>query len=156
MNGSRLSAALAALVVGATACGAPPVRASPPSTPSGPEAEACRRLVAALPSGIGKGLRRRQVEPPNELVAAWGRPAVVLYCGTGLPSAYRPGGQLVDVNDIGWFPEQRPADVVYTTTERSPRVSLVVPLKQASSFEILADLAGPVAQYSRGPDLIPK
>jgi hypothetical protein len=121
--------------------------------PEAQDVSDCTALTAALPKKIGDKLEKRTVEPKSPLLAAWGKPAVVLRCGVGIPSTYRPGTDLTIVNNIGWFSDTRTDDVVYTTITREPRVSLAVPKVQKSSFEILVDLAGVIGAHTTGPDL---
>jgi hypothetical protein len=113
----------------------------------------CTALTAALPKKIGDKLEKRTVEPKSPLLAAWGKPAVVLRCGVGIPSTYRPGTDLTVVNNVGWFEDDRADDVVYTTITREPRVALALPRSQTSSFEILVDLAGVIGAHTTGPNL---
>jgi hypothetical protein len=122
-------------------------------TPEARDVSDCSALTAALPKTIGDKLQKRTVEPTSPLLAAWGKPAVVLRCGVGVPSTYRPGTDLTIVNNIGWFSDARTDDVVYTTITRQPRVSLAIPKAQESSFEVLVDLAGTIGAHTTGPDL---
>ena len=96
------------------------------------------------------------MRPNSPLLAAWGKPAVVLRCGVGTPATYRPGTDLTIVNNIGWFGDVRADDVVYTTITREPRVAVAVPKVHQSSFEVLVDLSGPLAKHTQGPDLTPQ
>jgi hypothetical protein len=80
----------------------------------------------------------------------------VLRCGVGVPASYRPGTDLTIVNNIGWYGDERPDDVVYTTITRQPRVALAVPRSHASSFEILVDLSAAIGRHTSGPDLTPQ
>jgi hypothetical protein len=121
--------------------------------PDREDAGTCAALTADLPAKIGNGLKKRSVEPKSPLIAAWGKPAVVLRCGVGIPSTYRPGTDLTIVNNIGWFGDDRPDDVVYTTITRQPRAALAVPKVHGSSFEILVDLSGTLSRHTTGPDL---
>lgn len=94
--------------------------------------------------------------PKSPLTAAWGKPAVVLRCGVGIPATYRPGVDLTVINNIGWFEDDRADEVVYTTITRTPRVALAIPRSHSSSFEILVDLSGAVGAHTTGPDLTPQ
>jgi hypothetical protein len=124
--------------------------------PDGEEARECAQLTADLPSTVGDGLEKREVQPDSPLLAAWGKPAVVLRCGVGTPATYRPGADLTIVNNIGWFGDDRADDVVYTTITREPRVALAVPKVHQSSFEMLVDLSDALAKHTQGPDLTPQ
>jgi uncharacterized protein DUF3515 len=124
--------------------------------PDGQEAQECAQLTADLPSKVGNGLEKRDVKPDSPLLAAWGKPAVVLRCGVGIPATYRPGTDLTIVNNIGWFGDDRSDDVVYTTITREPRVAVAIPKVHRSSFEVLVDLSGALAKHTQGPDLTPQ
>jgi hypothetical protein len=141
---------LAAITAG---CGTPVVQVSDVPQPNAQDASSCAALTAALPKKVGAKLGKRSVEPKSPFTAAWGKPAAVLRCGVGIPTAYRPGVDLTVVNNIGWFEDDRPTDVVYTAITRQPRVALAVPREQTSSFEILVDLAGVIGAHTTGPDL---
>jgi hypothetical protein len=143
------------LVLG-SACGTPKVEVSDVPNPDGEDVQSCTQLHEALPKKIGDGLEQRDVTPKSPLVAAWGKPAVVLRCGVGIPSTYRPGVDLTIINNIGWFEDDRPDDVVYTTITREPRVALAIPRSHTSSFEILVDLSGAIGAHTTGPDLTPQ
>ncbi len=124
--------------------------------PDGQEARECAELTADLPKTIGSDLEKRDVKPDSPLLAAWGKPAVVLRCGVGTPATYRPGTDLTVVNNIGWFGDDRPDDVVYTAITREPRVALAIPKTHGSSFEVLVDLSDALAKHTQGPDLTPQ
>jgi hypothetical protein len=146
-----------ALVLAATSgCGQPVVQVGDVPVPDQEDATACAALADDLPATIGNGLDKRTVEPRSPLLAAWGKPAVVLRCGVGTPATYRPGTDLTIVNNIGWFGDDRPDDVVYTTITREPRVALAVPKVHRSSFEILVDLSTAIGKNTQGPGLTPQ
>jgi hypothetical protein len=140
----------------ATGCGQPVVEVADLPAPDGQEASECAQLTADLPSKVGNGLEKREVRPKSPLLAAWGKPAVVLRCGVGTPATYRPGTDLTIVNNIGWFGDVRADDVIYTTITREPRVAVAVPKVHQSSFEVLVDLSGTLAEHTQGPDLTPQ
>ncbi len=77
----------------------------------------------------------------------------MLRCGVGTPASYRPGVDLTIVDNVGWYGDERPDDIVYTTITRTPRVAVAIPRSQKSSFEILVDLAPSIARHTTGPDL---
>lgn len=121
--------------------------------PDREDLQACTEVTGALPEKVGDGLEKRDVQPESPLIAAWGKPAVVLRCGVGIPATYRTGTDLTIINNIGWFGDDRGADVIYTTITREPRVALAVPKTHESSFEILVDLADAIGEHTTGPDL---
>jgi hypothetical protein len=135
------------------ACGTPPVQVGDVPTPDAEDASACRALAGDLPKTIGDKLQPRVVDPKSPYLAAWGKPAVVLRCGVGIPATYRAGDDLTVVNNIGWFEDDRATDVVYTTITRTPRIALAVPKAHKSSFEILVDLSASIGRHTVGPDL---
>jgi hypothetical protein len=129
------------------------VQVSDLPSPDGAEAKECADLHGDLPKRIGDKLEKREVEPSSPLLAAWGKPAVVLRCGVGTPASYRPGTDLTIVDNVGWYGDERPDDIVYTTITREPRVAVAIPRSQGSSFEILVDLAPSILRHTTGPDL---
>jgi hypothetical protein len=147
---------VAGVVLVLSACGAPTVRVTDVPSPDQEDARDCQALHADLPTTIGNGLHQRTVKPTNPDLAAWGTPAVVLRCGVGVPATYRPGTDLTIVNNIGWYGDERPDDVIYTTITRQPRIAVAIPRTLSSSFEILVDLSAPIARHTQGPDLTPQ
>jgi uncharacterized protein DUF3515 len=137
----------------ASGCGTPVVQVSDVPQPGPADATSCAALTAGLPRQVGDKLEKRTVKPKSPLIAAWGKPAVVLRCGVGVPTTYHPGVDLTVVNNIGWFEDDRQTDVVYTAVSREPRVALALPRSQSSSFEILVDIAADVGAHTQGPDL---
>lgn len=131
----------------AAGCATPKVEVTDIPSPDAQQLQSCTQLHDALPKKVG-GLKERDVTPAGPLVAAWGKPAAVLRCGVGVPSTYRPGVDVSVVNGVGWFEDDRPDDVVYTTVTRRPRVSVAVPRSQSSGFDILVDLSGAVGAHS--------
>jgi hypothetical protein len=141
--------AAAALLLVLAGCGEPVVAVGDVPTPPPADAAACAALTADLPTKVGDSLKKRTVEPKSPLIAAWGKPAVVLRCGVGVPASYHPGVDLQVVDDIGWFGDDRATDVVYTAMTQQPRVAVAVPKSHSSSFDILIDLSGAVGRHTR-------
>ncbi len=104
---------------------------------------ACVALRAALPQQLGNQLQRR-IEPPSELTAAWGDPAIVLRCDVPTPAAYTPTAQLVTVNGIRWFSEQLSNGYAFTTVGRVANVEVTIPRRYAPEVNPLVDLAEPI------------
>jgi Protein of unknown function (DUF3515) len=119
-----------------------------PPVVTGPATEACRRLGAALPGRLD-GLDRRRTKPASPLTAAWGDPPVVLRCGVPRPAALRATSQLVVVNDVDWFPEERDEGYVFTTSGRVANIEVTVPAEHRPEADVLVDLAGPVRSQVR-------
>ena len=139
--------AIAALATGCSSAAA--VRVTPPP---GPDPAACARLADALPDELD-GRNRRDTEPASARTAAWGNPAVVLRCGVPRPPGLTATSEVIEVEDVGWFLDERPRAFVFTTVGRSTHVEVRVPgatpREQATSP--LVDLAGPVAAAVPGP-----
>jgi hypothetical protein len=87
----------------------------------------CARFAAELPDDLGDGLPRRDTEPAGPHVAAYGDPPVVVRCGAPRTTAYRTGDQLITVNGVEWFPEQRPGVVVWSLPKAFVNVEVTIP-----------------------------
>jgi hypothetical protein len=103
----------------------------------------CARLVRALPETVD-GHERRDVEPSDALAAAWGDPAIVLRCGVPTPGAYRPTSLCAEVNNVGWFAQERDEHYRFTTIGRSTNVQVQVPYDYEPAADALVDLAAAV------------
>lgn len=135
-------AALLFLLLVASQCQTPGVVAIRP--PSG-EGSACSDLNLALPEQVN-GQDRRRTTPESDRTDAWGTPAVVLRCGVDRPAGLMAMSEVVEVNGVGWFFEERRNAYVFTTVGRTTyvevRVPLGIPRDQATGP--LVDLARPV------------
>ena len=156
MNSTALAAVLATvgaaaavgavLAVGAlTAPGAVtvPVPATPLSAGEpGPAAlaRACGSLAAALPARLGE-LDRRDTSPASVATAAYGDPAVVLRCGVAAAAGFTLGVEPFGVDEVFWFSDDRGAEVVWTTVDRSIRLEVTIPATIADQGALLVDLA---------------
>src|SRR5206468_1556134 len=78
-----LGGASLALSAGCGIGGIGGVRVAAP-TPTGAIADACGRIVAALPRDLDADLKRRPTRPASPFTRAWGHPAVILRCGVDL------------------------------------------------------------------------
>lgn len=135
-----------ALVVTLVAGCAGPV-AVPVPTPSSPEAlAACTALDANVPSSVLTAVRR-STEPDSPNTAAWGDPPITLQCGVAKPASLIATSALVTIDDVDWYPEQRSAGYVFTTTGRVANVEVAVPDAYAPETGALADL-GPAIRQS--------
>ena len=134
-------ATTALAAVGLVAC-SDTVAVVPPA-PAREVAAVCAALTGALPQQVGSE-SRRSTTPESALTAAWGSPAIVLRCGVGEPTAFRPRSKLVTVNGVDWFAEQRPDGYVFTTWGRTVRVEVSVPKEYAPEVNPLVDLAEPI------------
>jgi Protein of unknown function (DUF3515) len=70
---------------------------------------------------------------------------VSLRCGVAVPSGLGPTSQLIAVNDVDWYVEERTDDVLFATTDRTAVVELSVPRAHTPEPEVLVDLAAPVS-----------
>ncbi|MGQ0844529.1 MAG: DUF3515 family protein [Sporichthyaceae bacterium] len=122
-------------------CGGPGTLAvSAVPSPAPAVAAVCARLVAALPEKVDD-LNRRSVSPPAN-VAAWGTDVVVvLRCGVGQPKALTQTSQLTSVNEVDWFPEERPDALVFTTVGRGANVELTIPRAHDPQIGPVVDVA---------------
>ena len=156
MNGTALAAVLATvgavaatgtvLAVGAlTAPGAVPVTVPAAPTAAGePDpatlSRACGSLAAALPARLGE-LDRRDTSPASPATAAYGDPAVVLRCGVAAAPGFILGVEPFGVDEVFWFADDRGAEVVWTTVDRSVRLEVTIPATIADQGALLVDLA---------------
>ncbi len=116
-------AAAACCSVLAACSGGPAVRVSPPR---GEDPRACSRLQEALPGKVA-GQDRRDTLPTSDRTAAWGDPPVVLRCGVARPSDLRPTSQLLEIDGVEWFLDERRSAFVFTTVHRQAYVEVRVP-----------------------------
>jgi hypothetical protein len=127
-----------------------PVHVTDPPAPSASEAAACRKLAAVLPATIGDGLKSRKVTPSSPYLHAWGSPGVVLRCGVGYPPNFNATSLTGTVDGIFWFPTQAADVVIYTTVQRTPRVSVAVPSHYSQSFDLLTSLSAAIKATTVG------
>jgi len=112
--------------------------------PDGP-GRGCAALHHALPSEVD-GRSSRDTTPASTRTAAWGSPAVVLRCGVVRPAGLTPTSELVEVNGVAWFLDERPSAFVFTTTGRSAYLQVRVPssVDRTTATAPLVDLAAAV------------
>jgi Protein of unknown function (DUF3515) len=132
-----------------TGCGFGAVEVEPYEATPGSE-QACAALLDAVPDVVSDAVRR-DVEPASAPVAAWGDPPVVLRCGVPLPPEYRPDGQVLDIDGIGWYPVAGQGGTFFTTTDREPHVEVAVPADYAPEADVLVDLAAPITSTIPSP-----
>jgi hypothetical protein len=121
------------------------VSVRPPA--DGPAAQPCAALHRSLPEELD-GRERRETSPASQLTTAWGDPAVVLRCGVDRPAALTATSEVLEVDGVEWFLEERPAAFVFTTVGRTPYVQVRVPTATPRERAVapLVDLAGPVEE----------
>jgi hypothetical protein len=144
---AAITALIIALVVGSG--GAPKVVVTNVPTPSAADAAACRTLQGLLPESIGDGLHTRGVTPDSPLLHAWGTPAAVLRCGVPRPASYSSTAIPGSIDGIGWYSEQVGDATVFTTLNRSPRVSVALPKAYPIPFDLLVSLSPALKQATQ-------
>ena len=114
----------------------------------GPAAQSGAALHRSLPEQLD-GRERRETDPASQrTTAAWGDPAVVLRCGVDRPAALTATSEVLEVDGVEWFLEERPTAFVFTTVGRTPYVQVRVPAATPRERAVapLVDLAGPVEE----------
>lgn len=84
----------------------------------------------------------------SEYAAAWGDPRIVLKCGVPTPADYEQTSEMVVINGISWFPQERSDGYVFTAMGRSPLVEVYVPNRYAPEVNPLVDLAPAMAEQT--------
>jgi hypothetical protein len=71
---------------------------------------------------------------------------VTLRCGVVRPAGLRQTSELVEVNGVAWFLDERPSAYVFTATGRTAYMQVRVPasVDRAAATAPLVDLAGAV------------
>jgi len=106
----------------------------------------CATLLAALPDKV-EGEQRRDATP-GVLTAAWGDPPITLRCGVAAPPGLTRSSECLEVNGVGWFPEDVAGGVLFTSVGRAVFVEVGVPDDYAPEVNPLVDLAAPVAAHN--------
>lgn len=138
--GRLLTAGMAALLLAGCAA---PVALPDPET-DGPTRQACAALVAATPDQV-IGTARRQTT--GELAAAWGDPPITLACGIARPEGMGPTSQCLEVDGVGWWPQDGATGQVFTTLDRATYVQVGVPNGYGNTGEVLAQLSPVIAEH---------
>lgn len=133
---------LGVLVLGG--CGFGAVEVEPYEVTPGSEA-ACAGLLDGLPNVVADAVIR-DVEPAALPAAAWGRPAVVLRCGVGLPPEYEPDAVLSELDGVAWLPIDGDGGMFFATVDRDPIVEVAIP-DAYHPVDVLVDLAPAVNQH---------
>jgi hypothetical protein len=94
--------------------------------------DACRRFAERLPADLGDGATRRRTSPAGPHVAAYGDdPPIVVRCGGARSAAYEPGDELININGVQWFPEERADEVVWSLPRSFTDVQVTIPKRFA-------------------------
>ena len=103
------------------------------------------QLADSLPDTLD-GRARREVVPDSSATAAWGSPPVRLRCGVPPPSALTATSEVLEVNGVEWFLDERGSAFVFTTVHRRTYVEVRVPgsTPREQALNPLVDLADPV------------
>ena len=139
---ASLVGASAAVILVLTGCSGP-VAVPVPSATATAVHRVCASVQSDLPSAVGN-LVKRPTEPESDLVAAWGNPPITLRCGVSKPAGLLPTSQLVTVDDVDWFSEQRTAGYLFTTVGRVANIEVAVPDAYKPETDALVDLAAAV------------
>jgi hypothetical protein len=109
--------------------------------PDGPGG-GCAALHHGLPSEVD-GRSARDVTPASDRTAAWGSPAVVLRCGVRSPAGLAATSELVEVDGVDWFLDERASAYVFTMVGRVRFVEVRVPssVPRTTATSSLVDLA---------------
>ena len=99
--------------------------------------------MASLPDLLD-GAESRDTDPPSDLTAAWGDPAITVRCGVPDPQALTPSAQLFTIDGVDWFPEQLDAGYVFTTYQRETNVEVSVPDAYNPESDPVTELSGSV------------
>lgn len=108
----------------------------------GTTAAVCESLRDASPESVA-GQPRRHVSSDG-VALAWGRPAIVLRCGTTDAVGLGPTSTCHVVDGVGWYAEDLGAAYRFTTIDREVPVEVTVPAAYAPEGGPLLDLAAPV------------
>lgn len=111
-------------------------------------ADACARLVEALPEEVDPGVTRREVPSDPTRYAAWGDPAVVLTCGAVLGD---PAEAPLGVNGVSWVVRDTGAGFRFTTRDLPVTVAVDVPDAYPNGAELVNPLAAPVLEVLGPP-----
>ncbi len=89
------------------------------------------------------GRSGREVAPASDRTAAWGSPAVVLRCGVDRPGGLAATSEIIEVDGVDWFLDERRSAFVFTAVHRATLVEVRVPasVDRAAATAPLVDLA---------------
>lgn len=140
MRRRLVPAGLVALLLGS--CAAPV--ALPDPAVDEPTRQACTALVDDLPDDVIGNSRR---ETSGSLVAAWGDPPITLVCGIPRPAGMQPTSQCLEVEGVGWWPQDGTTGMVFTTLDRAAYVEVGVPNSYGNTGDVLAQLSPLVSEH---------
>jgi hypothetical protein len=114
----------------------------------------CRALVAALPSELDTGVRRRPVSGDANRTAAWGDPAITMRCGVGRATG---GIGPITIDGLSFLTRTSAGITTWTTTDRAVNVAIDVPKSYAEQVYDVNPLVAvllrwlPAASAAPGP-----
>lgn len=120
-----------------------PVPITAPVPKSADAAATCADFVRRLPAVVD-GHDRRSTSPESPYVRAWGRPAIVLFCGVGTPPELTPTSVLTVVNGVDWLQVEEASGWRFTSVGRVVNVQVLVPKAYDQPANPLLDLASAV------------
>lgn len=108
------------------------------SVPSAGSSPACESAGAALPTDVS-GMPRRDTQPTSPAVGAWGDPAVIARCGVA--AAAPTETECLEVDGVGWIPEQLSDGIRFTSFGTEPALEVLVPSDYAPEGLLLPAFA---------------
>ncbi|SDB84422.1 Protein of unknown function [Raineyella antarctica] len=141
MRALRLLAGAGVMVLLA-GCAAPVTLPDP--VVDAPTRDLCTSLVAATPESVLGSPRR---ETTGTLGAAWGDPPITLECGIPQPPGLTATSQCLEVDGVGWWPQDGVTGQVFTTIGRRTHVRIGVPNSYGNTGDVLAQLSPVVAEH---------
>jgi hypothetical protein len=125
------------------------------SRPDEADVAPCRRLIDDLPDQVADQ-DRRETEPADVLAAAWGDPAIVLWCGMPAPRLSDTASCLT-VDGVDWYlpedqvapPGEEQGTVTITSIGREQTVVVDLPGDYWPPATALADLSEVVKEDIR-------
>lgn len=104
---------------------------------------ACAALVEALPEVVDDAVRR-DVEPAQPGLAAWGQPPIILRCGVEQPAGLDPTMAVLEVGGVGWRSLGGDGGTFFYLDGADVEVEVAIPDDYAPEAQVLLDLADAV------------
>ncbi|WBQ07631.1 DUF3515 domain-containing protein [Kribbella sp. CA-293567] len=146
----RVALAVALLTISPAAlggCSPGPAKLAVPS-PAPEVADACTRLIQALPAKV-LDAERRETEPVSALTTAYGDPPIEVTCGVATPAGMAEAeSQCFEVNGVGWFAEEVSNGTIFTTIGRRLFLEIAVPKKYTPEANALTDVSDAVKAHN--------
>lgn len=123
-------------------CSAPVAVPDPDVDPA--TRQVCAALVEATPDTLLGSVRR---EVTGSLATGWGDPPITLECAVPRPQGMTATSQCLEVEGVGWWPQEGETGQVFTTLDRATYVQVGVPNSYGNTGEALAVLSPVVAAH---------